>query len=110
MKVITFRYSERLKHDMYRTLAREGITARRVSRWICEQIRALFAEDPHLLIVGAGDGLEKHSAVFLLRADDETADLIERGFAILRAQDPRYEGVQAAVIRAAIRRGVRMTG
>jgi len=110
MTTLSFRFSPALKAQMLDTAAAAGVTPRRISRWICEQIHSLFASDPNLLSVGAGDGLQRHTTLFVLRVDEKTQELIERGFDILRSQDPRYEGVQAALVRAAIRHGIRHAG
>jgi hypothetical protein len=87
-------------------MKRDGYSSRRVSRWICERIRALFVADPPLSMVGVGEALERNTVNALLLVDKETDGLLDNAFDILRAQDPRYEGVQGAVIRAAIRFGI----
>jgi hypothetical protein len=94
-----------LREKMREAMARDGYNTRRVSRWICQRVRDLFVADPHLMQVGLGDAVERHTVNTLLLVDDKTDALLDEAFDILRAQDPRYEGIQGAVIRAAIRYG-----
>jgi hypothetical protein len=95
-----------LRGKLRAAMVRDGYNTRQVSRWICQRIRDLFAADPHLMQVGLSDAVERHSENALLLVDDKADELLNEAFDILRAQDPRYEGIQGAVIRAAIRYGV----
>lgn len=73
------------------------------SRWIKEAIAMLVAEDVGLSTVGLGEDFETHDQSDVVLLDEEAFDHLLAAMTTVRRQDPLYEGVQSAVIRAAIR-------
>jgi hypothetical protein len=109
MQATTFRINAALRAQLSAALQRQGISLRRKSRWICAAIHSLFAEDPGLAGVGAGEDLEAFDLVEPLQLDDDTYALIGRAHMIMLESDPQLvgKGVQSSVVRAAIRSAVR---
>jgi hypothetical protein len=104
-----FRCNAEMMADLNVALARDGVSPRRRSRWICRAVHKLFERDPSLDTVGAGEDREKYPIYTILVVDPETDALIDRAFRILRTVDPRHEGVASSVVRAAIRMGITKT-
>lgn len=73
------------------------------SRWIGEAIALLVAQDVALSSVGLGEDHENQDAVDVVQLGSESYRLLELAMTKIRRQDPLFEGVQSAVIRAAIR-------
>ena len=73
------------------------------SRWIHIAIEELFESDPILQSVGQGEDLNVNDATDVINITPELRDRIETAILKLRRQDPLMEGVQSAIIRAAIR-------
>ncbi|WP_026608611.1 hypothetical protein [Methylocaldum szegediense] len=73
------------------------------SKWICEAIRDLVSTDPGLTKVGLGEDLSRNDALDIVNVDEATWDLFEQACHVVRRQDPLFDGVRSAVIRAAIR-------
>lgn len=73
------------------------------SRWICEAIRELVDADPGLTKVGLSEALSDNDALDIVNFDETTWALFEQACLVVRRQDPFFEGVRSAVIRAAIR-------
>lgn len=73
------------------------------SRWICAALEDLEEGDPALQTVGLGEAeLTGESRIQLqLREDDQ--ERLDRLVVKVRRQDPRAEGVQSQILRAAIR-------
>lgn len=107
MRQTTYRTNARLLADTERALKRAGIGPRGRSKWICVKIRALVVEDPVLESVSAGEGLDDFPLFQGIRIDDDTEQLIEHAYLVVRSIDPRADGVQGALIRAAIRHAMR---
>lgn len=74
------------------------------SRWIREALEELLAEDRALQSVGVGEELAKKDSADVVDLGPELPARIQGAIEILRRQDPLMEGVQSAIIRAAIRR------
>jgi hypothetical protein len=74
------------------------------SRWVREAVVELLDSEPVLESVGAGEDLMQHNVLDVVDLGDELPRRIERAMVLLRRQDPLMEGVQSAIIRAAIRR------
>jgi len=74
------------------------------SKWIKEAIADLVNMDTGLASVGLGEDYEVQDAQDVLVMDVETFQNLEAAMTMIRRQDPLFEGVQSAVIRAAIRK------
>ncbi len=73
------------------------------SRWIKEAIDLLIKRDTGLASVGLGEDHEIQDSVDVVLLDANAYDQLESAMTKIRRQDPLFEGVQSAVIRAAIR-------
>jgi hypothetical protein len=73
------------------------------SRWIKEAIAHLLANDAGLSSVGLGEDYETFDTSDVVIVDSATIDNLQTAITTIRRQDPLFEGVQSAVIRAAIR-------
>lgn len=72
------------------------------SRWTREAMHMLFQDDPGLQHVGVGVDLIRKDAIELVYLDAGAEELLNKGTRILRAQYPKWEGVQGDIIRAAV--------
>ncbi len=72
-------------------------------KWIKEAIADLVKTDMGLASVGLGEHYEVHDAQDVVIMDMKTVQRLEAAMTMIRRQDPLFEGVQSAVIRAAIR-------
>lgn len=100
---ITFRMPLTLQEAMNRAvLETPGYGSKGKSRWIREAIEELL-KDKTLASVGAGEKLVRNEAAELVRMPVELKDRIAHAAGIIRRQDPFMDGVQSAIIRAAIR-------
>lgn len=81
----------------------DGYGGKGKSHWVREALIQLFEQDPDLMNVGVGDDLEVNDAedAFFLSKENEWA--IDAAVELIRSQYPRAEGVQSAIIRAAVR-------
>lgn len=103
MKHTSVRMPTALKLKVAATIKRQGYGGRGKSKWAREAIAQLFEEDPGLINVGVGDGLEDINDRDVYYLDKPTRDLVIRGIELLRLQSPLLEGVQSSIIRAALR-------
>jgi hypothetical protein len=101
-KKTTYRLPSELRESMLVSAARE-FGKKGKSRWIKEAITDLIAKDTGLSSVGLGEDYESNDASDVIIMDRETFEKLQIAMTTIRRQDPLYEGVQSAVIRAAIR-------
>jgi hypothetical protein len=99
----TYRTNKALRALLEQALRRDRVGQRKKSQWICRAISQLIENDPTLNSVGAGEDLESFTDIETIIFDDQTEALLERAFRIIRSIDPQAEGIQASLIRAAIR-------
>jgi hypothetical protein len=81
-------------------------STRRKSDWICKALLDLRAADPVFATVGVGEGMEASAeprGIDPVRLTPAAADVIDEAISCIRNHDPHQEGIQSAVIRAAIR-------
>lgn len=100
------RVSYRLPRDL-RDRSREVI--RKVkgpkgkSDWIREALAELVVVDPRLSRVGLGEALADHDVIDMVILDPASSEVLDQACLAVRRQDPLFQGVQSAVIRAALR-------
>jgi hypothetical protein len=101
-KKTTYRLPSYLRQRMLESVAKE-YGKKGKSRWIKEAITDLINKDTGLSSVGLGEDYETHDASDVIIMDSVTFEKLQTAMITIRRQDPLYEGVQSAVIRAAIR-------
>ena len=103
MKRIACRMPLTLKASLHQAVVEDGYGGKGKSRWVREALAQLFEHDPDLANVGVGDDLETNDAedAFFVCLDDGAA--IDAAVEVIRSQYPRAEGVQSAIMRAAVR-------
>jgi hypothetical protein len=101
-KKTTYRLPSELRESMLETVARE-YGKKGKSRWIKEAIAELIAKDAGFASVGLGEDYETYDTSDVLVMDGATFEKLQTAMTAIRRQDPLFEGVQSAVIRAAIR-------
>ncbi len=106
MRQTTYRTNAALLADVAFGMQRDGYGIRGRSRWLCEQIGELIRKDPALETVSAGEALDEFPLYQSIQVDETTDELIERAYHVVRSIDPMADGIQGALIRAAIRRAV----
>jgi hypothetical protein len=82
---------------------KEDYGVKQKSRWIGEAIQQLITNDVGLASVGLGEVHDQQDSSEVILLDQITYLALETAMTSIRRQDPLYEGVQSAVIRAAIR-------
>ena len=92
-----------LKTTLRQVVADDGYGGKGKSRWVREALTQLFKHDPDLMNVGVGDDLEVNDAEDAFFLSMENGLAIDAAVEIIRSQYPRAEGVQSAIIRAAVR-------
>lgn len=99
----TFRIDAELRSLLVSLLDRDQVSQRRKSQWLCAAIRNMVQADPGLALVGAGEAGRKFTLGERIQIDPETEAAINTALRKIRRTDYRSEGMQAAIIRAAIR-------
>jgi len=99
-----------LKTMLRQAVADDGYGGKGKSRWVREALTQLFEYDPDLMNVGVGDDLEVNDAedAFFLNMENWLA--IDAAVEVIRSQYPRAEGIQSAIVRAAVRYRLRGRG
>jgi hypothetical protein len=98
----TYRLPQDLREKLLLAV-REDYGIKQKSRWVGEAIQQLLLNDIGLASVGLGEVHDQQDSSEVLLLDEATYLALETGMTTIRRQDPLYEGVQSAVIRAAIR-------
>lgn len=98
----TYRLSSDLKIRM-NAAVKDDYGVKKKSLWINEAISQLLDNDIGLSCVGLGEHYEVQDKSDVLLLDEKAYQALETAMTVIRRQDPLYEGVQSAVIRAAIR-------
>lgn len=107
MNKTTYRLPSGLR-DTMRTVARMQYGPKGKSRWVREAIEDLLRADPALTSVGIAEDLMQHDALDVVSLEDGLRERIEAAMTTLRRQDPLMKGVQSVIIRAAIRRKLKV--
>ncbi len=103
MKRIACRMPSALKTMLHQIVSEDGYGGKGKSRWVREALTQLFEHDPDLINVGVGDDLEANDAEVVFSLSQDHGDAIDAAVELIRSQYPRAEGVQSAIIRAAVR-------
>jgi len=101
-KKTTYRLPSDLRESMLESVAKK-YGKKGKSKWIKEAIADLIAKDAGLSSVGLGEDYETYDASDVLVMDSVAYENLQTAMTTIRRQDPLFEGVQSAVIRAAIR-------
>ncbi len=99
-----------LKTTLRQVVTDDGYGGKGKSRWVREALTQLFEHDPDLINVGVGDDLEVNDAEDAFFLSKENRSAIDAAVEVIRSQYPRAEGVQSAIIRAAVRCRLRERG
>ncbi len=102
LKKTTYRLPSDLRESMLESVAKQ-YGKKGKSRWIQEAIDELLAKDAGLASVGLGEDYETYDKSDVLVLDKTTLEKLQIAMTAIRRQDPLFEGVQSAVIRAAIK-------
>jgi hypothetical protein len=103
LKRVACRMPLALKKMLRQAVTDEGYGGKGKSRWVREALVQLFEQDPVLMNVGVGDDLEVNDAEDSFSLSPENEWAIDAAVELIRSQYPRAEGVQSAIIRAAVR-------
>lgn len=103
----SFRVDDSTRRLLTELLERDGITERRKSAWICAAVKQLVTDDERLASVGAGEDLVQFTYPVRIQIDEATEQAIDKAVRLIRASDYRSEGLQGAILRAAIRHAAR---
>jgi len=101
-KKTTYRLPSALRKSMLESVAKK-YGKKGKSRWINEAIEELIKNDPGLSSVGLGEDYETYDTADVVAMDSAGLESLQTAMTTIRRQDPLFEGVQSAVIRAAIR-------
>lgn len=101
----TYRLTKQLKIDMLQVMALT-VGKKQKSKWINEAIGSFIKADPGLTTVGLGEDYETFDVTDDLVVDETTQNILEEAILKIRRQDPLYEGVKSAIIRASIKHKV----
>lgn len=110
LKKTTYKIPHDLKIEMLTAVTRDGYGLKGKSKWIKTAIQALLEDDPELKTVGIGDALTKNNSVDVVNLPKDIKDQLMDGIYTLRRRDPLWEGVQGALIRAAIKHQLKKSG
>jgi len=99
-----------LKTLLGQAVADDGYGGKGKSLWVREALTQLFEHDPDLMNVGVGDDLEVNDAEDAFFLSMENGLAIDAAVEVIRSQYPRAEGIQSAIVRAAVRYRLRGRG
>lgn len=103
-KKITVRFPKRLKSEMQAALVKSGYGLRGKSKWLKESI-VIFVSQPNFVDYvehGIDINQAELSEVEAFYLDYKTIQILKDAFTEVRVKFPLFEGVQSALIRAAI--------
>lgn len=103
-KKITVRFPKRLKVEMQKSLIESGYGLRGKSRWLKEGIINFLMQPNFFDSVEHGSDINQAELLELeaFYLDMDTIKILKNGFVKVRENYPLFEGVQSAVIRAAV--------
>jgi len=103
-KKITVRFSKRLKTEMQAALIKSGYGLHGKSRWLKETIINFLRLPDYVDYVEQGIDINQAdlSEVEAFYLDLDTIKMLKSAFVKIRVKYPLFEGVQSALIRAAI--------
>lgn len=100
---LTVRFSKSLKNEMQIALIKAGYGLHGKSRWLKEALRSFLSIPNFVEYVENGIDINQAelSEVEAFYVDMYTVQLLKNAFVDVRIQNPLFEGVQSALIRAA---------
>jgi hypothetical protein len=103
-KKITVRFPKRLKIEMQTTLIQSGYGLHGKSRWLKEAIIVFLKLKDFIDYVDQGIGINQAelTEVEAFYLDMEIIQLLKDAYVQIRVQNPLFEGIQSALIRAAV--------
>lgn len=103
-KKITVRFSKRLKSEMQAALIKSGYGLHGKSRWLKEAITIFLLKPNFVDYVEHGIDINQAelSEVEAFYLDLDTIQVVKDAFVQVRVKYPLFEGVQSALIRAAV--------
>lgn len=103
-KKITVRFPKRLKAEMQAALVKSGYGLHGKSRWLQDAIHAFLRQADFVDYVEQGIDINQAelSEVEAFYLDKDTIQMIKHAFLEIRVKYPLFEGVQSALIRAAV--------
>lgn len=103
-KKITVRFPKRLKAEMQAALIKSGYGLHGKSRWVKEAIHAFLRQSDFVDYVESGIDINQAelSEVEAFYLDPDTIQMLKNAFLEIRVKYPLFEGVQSALIRAAV--------
>lgn len=103
-KKITVRFPKRLKSEMQAALVKSGYGLHGKSRWLKEAIHAFLQQADFVDYVDHGIDINQAelSEVEAFYLDLDTIQMVKDAFLEIRVKYPLFEGVQSALIRAAV--------
>lgn len=103
-KKITVRFPKRMKSEMQSALIKSGYGLRGKSRWLKESIAIFLKLKDFVDYVDQGININQAelSEVEAFYLDIETIQLLKDAYLQIRVNNPLFEGIQSALIRAAV--------
>lgn len=103
-KKITVRFPKRLKAEMQASLIKSGYGLHGKSRWLKEAIESFLSRPDYIDYVDHGLDINQPelTEVEAFYLDTDTINLLKDAFMKIRVNDPLFEGVKSALIRAAV--------
>ncbi|MBA3662295.1 MAG: hypothetical protein H0W64_11225 [Gammaproteobacteria bacterium] len=103
-KKVTVRFPKRLKIEMQASLIKSGYGLRGKSRWLKDAISTFLLQPDFVDYVeqGIDINLAELSEIEAFYLDQETIQNVKNAFFSIRVKYPLFEGVQSAIIRAAV--------
>jgi hypothetical protein len=103
-KKLTVRFSKRLKAEMLNALIKSGYGLRGKSKWIAESIHLLLKQNNFIELAEQGIDINQAELIEVeaFYLDIETIHLIKKALIEIRVKYPLFEGVQSAIVRAAV--------
>lgn len=103
-KKVTVRFPKRLKAEMQAALIKSGYGLHGKSRWLKEAIATFLLQPNFIEYVEHGIGINQAelSDVEAFYLDFDTIQKVRDAFVKVRVKYPLFEGVQSALIRAAV--------
>ena len=104
IKKITVRFPKRLKAEMQAALIKSGHGLHGKSRWLKEAIITLLSKPSFVDYVEQGININQAELTDIeaFYLDKETQGLLQEAFVAVRTKHPLFEGVQSAIVRAAV--------
>lgn len=103
-KKVTVRFSKRLKAEMQAALIKSGYGLHGKSRWLKETVSLFLQQRNFIDFVEHGIDINQAelTEVEAFYIDPDTVQMMKDAFVQIRVKYPLFEGVQSALIRAAI--------